>query len=278
MIKMIVGEDKFGRSIDLLRSLVNRQLTILFCAIAIALSGCVKYDTGVNFSSLNYGEIVEHIQLGEQLNSFSQNAVQTWIASIDRRTKQAQGHLERLNDREFQAVIPFNNAQDLVTKIDRYFNPDPTTTAPGSKFNSHMQIDQSNFLLMVRSHLIYDIDLRSLSLAKSEPLPSQRPLGTRIETNDPKVSVASDNFADLDFSLQSPWGVKNVDAPGNIVGVKTINDRQMTWQLEPGKLNHLDAIFWLPNPLGIGAIFIILISVGGYYLKYRQLPWELESK
>ncbi|WP_310421702.1 DUF3153 domain-containing protein [Chamaesiphon sp. VAR_48_metabat_135_sub] len=254
-MKIIVNKYKFNR----LLSLINRQLGIVFCAIAIVLSGCVKYDTGVNFSSLNYGEIVEHIQLGEQLNSFSQNAVQTWVASIEQRARQAEGKIERLTDRELQVTIPFNNAQDLVTKIDRYFNPNLANTESGSKFNSHMQINQSNFLLVVRSHLIYDIDLRALS----------------IESSDPKVSVASDNFVDLDFSLQSPWGVKNSDAPGNIVGVKTTNDRQMTWQLKPGEINHIDAIFWLPNSLGIGAIFIILISGGGYYLKYRQLPWQL---
>jgi Protein of unknown function (DUF3153) len=168
-MKIIVNKYKFNR----LLSLINRQLGIVFCAIAIALSGCVKYDTGVNFSSLNYGEIVKHIQLGEQLNSFSQNAVQTWVASIEQRARQAEGKIERLTDRELQVTIPFNNAQDLVTKIDRYFNPTPANTESGSKFNSHMQINQSNFLLVVRSHLIYDIDLRSLS----------------IESSDPKVSV-----------------------------------------------------------------------------------------
>jgi hypothetical protein len=266
-MKIIVNKYKFIVFTDRLLSLVNRQLAIVFFTIAIALSGCVKYDTGVNFSSLNYGEIVEHIQLGEQLNSFSQNAVKTWVASIEQRARQAEGKIERITDREFQVTIPFNNAKDLVAKIDRYFNPDPVSTKSGSKFNSHMQIDQSNFLLAVRSHLIYDVDLRSLSLAQ--------PLGTGLESSEPKVSVASDNFVDLDFSLQSPWGVKNSDASGNIVGVKTTNDRQMTWQLKPGALNHIDAIFWLPNPLGIGAIFIILISGGGYYLKYRQFPWQV---
>ena len=266
-MKNIVNKDKLVKFTDRLLSLINRlnrQLAIVFLAISIALSGCVKYDTGVNFSSLNYGEIVEHIQLGEQLNSFSQAAVQTWVASIEERTKQAEGKLERLTDREFKVIIPFNNAQQLVTKIDRYFNPNSANTESASKFNAHMQISQSNFLLAVRNHLIYDIDLRSLSLAD--------------EATDPKLSVASQNSVDLNFSLQSPWGVKNSDLPGNIVGVKTIDNSQMTWQLQPGELNHLDAIFWLPNPLGIGAILIILISGGGYYLKYRQLPWQLTSK
>lgn len=250
-MKIIVGKDRLVRTIDRLRSLMHRQLTLLFCTIAIGLSGCVKYDAGVNFSSLNYGEIIEHIQLGEQLNSFSQTAVQKWVASIETRTKQAEGKIERISDREFKVVIPFNNAQELVAKIDRYFNPSPTNSKDRSQFNAHMQIEQNNFLLVVRNHLTYDIDLRSLAIGSS----------------DPKVSVSANNFVDLNFSLQSPWGVENSDLAGSVAGIA--NDGKMDWQLKPGELNHLDATFWLPNPLGIGAILIILISGGGYYLKYR---------
>ncbi len=260
-MKIIVATDKLVRFTDWYVSLINRQLAILFCTIAISLSGCVKYDTGVNFSSLNYGEIVEHIQLGEQLNSFNQQAVQTWIASIEQRTKQAEGKIERINDREFKIIIPFNNVQELVSKIDRYFNPTSTDKEDRATFNAHMQINQSNFLLVVRNQLIYDIDLRSLSLKSS----------------DPQATVAAQNFVDLNFRLQSPWGVQNSDAPGNIVGVKVADRNQVHWQLKPGEINHIDAIFWLPNPLGIGAILISLISAGGYYFKYRQLPWQLQS-
>jgi hypothetical protein len=258
----IFSEDKLGGFIDRLLSLIDRQLAIICCAIAIVLSGCVKYDTGVTFYGLNYGEIVEHIQLGEQLNSFSQSAVQKWLASIEQRTKQAQGRIERITDRELQVIIPFNNAQELVTKIDRYFNPESAHSEARSKLKSHMQIDQSNLLLAVKNHLIYDIDLSALAIA----------------TTDPKVSVGSSNSVDLNFSIQSPWGVSNVDRAGNIAPVKAISDRQMTWQLKPGEINHIDAIFWLPNPLGIGALFIILISLAGYYLKYRQLPWQSTVK
>jgi Protein of unknown function (DUF3153) len=259
-MKIIVGKDKFTRFRDWYVSLIHQRLAILFCTIAIGLSGCVKYDTGVTFSSLNYGEIVEHIQLGEQLNSFNQQAVQTWVASIEQRTKQAEGKIERMSDREFKVIIPFNNAQELVSKINRYFNPTPGDREDKAKFKAHMQVNQSNFLVAVRNQLIYDIDLRSLSLKSS----------------DSQAAVAAQNFVDLNFRLQSPWGVQNSDAPGNIVGVKVPNQNQVQWQLQPGKLNHLDAIFWLPNPLGIGAILIILIGCGGYYLKYRQLPWRTD--
>jgi Protein of unknown function (DUF3153) len=261
-MKIIVGKDKSIGLTDRLLGLINRQLAIVFCAIAIGLSGCVKYDTGVNFSSLNAGEIVEHIQVGEQLNSFSQNAVKTWIASIEQRTNLAQGRIERIADRELKVIIPFHNTQDLVTKIDRYFNPASVDSPNRSQFNTHMEVKQSNFFLVVRNQLIYDVDLRALS----------------IQTTDPKVSVASTNFVDLNFSLQSPWGVKNNHAMSNVIGVTKIDDRQMSWQLKPGELNHINAIFWLPNPLGIGAIIITLICVSGYYLKYRQLPWQLQSK
>lgn len=257
-MKIIVGKDKLVRFADRWLGQINQRLTILFCTITIALSGCVKYDTGVNFSSLNYGEIVQHIQLGKQLSSFSQTAVKTWVKSIEERTKQAEGQIERISDREFKVIIPFNNAQELVTKIDRYFNPTPVNTEDRSTFNAHMQIEQNNFLVAVRNHLTYDIDLRSFS----------------IHSSDPKIAISSPRIVDLNFSLDSPWGVSDSGKPGNIAGVKTMQHQQINWELKPGEINHLDAIFWLPNPLGIGAMLIILIASGGYYLKYRQLPWQ----
>jgi Protein of unknown function (DUF3153) len=240
-----------------LLKIVNQQLAIGCCLIALCLSGCVKYETGINFHGLNYGEIVEHVQIGEQLNSFSQNAVQTWLASIEQRTNQAQGRLERITDREFNVIIPFNNDRELVTKINRYFNPDLDPTHPSAKFNSHLQIDRNNFVLAVRNHLTYDIDLRSMV----------------IQSSDPKISIASGNFVDLGFSLQSPLGVKSLNGIDLLKGIENGQNRR-TWQLKPGQINHIDAVFWLINPLSIGAILIVLISGSGYYLKYRHLPWH----
>ncbi len=262
--KLIEFAERIGNALHWrLLSLVKRQLTIGCLAIAIVLSGCVKYDTGVHFSSLNDGEIVAHIQLSEQLNSFSQTAVTAWVASIEQRALQAQGQLQRLTDREYQVTIPFNNAQDLVTKIDRYFNPvlvNPQAQLSngandGSKLHTQMQIAQTNLLLAVRNQLTYDLDLRSISIA-----------------TDSKIAVAADNPIDLEFSLQSPWSVKNGNN-SHVANVNKIDDRHITWQLKPGALNHIEAIFWLPNPLGIGAIIIVLVSLAGYYFKYRQLTW-----
>jgi Protein of unknown function (DUF3153) len=241
---------------------IHRQLTILCCILAIALSGCVKYETGINFSSLNYGEIVQHIQVGEQLNSFSQQAVKTWIASIEARTKSADGRIEYLNAGEVNVIIPFNNARELVEKIDGYFNSTSISSQDDPSFNAHMQIQQNNFFLVVRNHLTYDIDLRSQV----------------VKSTDPKVSIASGDLLNLNFSIQSPWGVNSPQLPNSIEGIAGTNDRQKSWKLESGKMNHLEAFFWLPNPLGIGSIVIILITTIGYYLKYRELPWRSKVK
>lgn len=260
-MKMLAGRD-MSRFTNWLSRLINRQLVIIFLTIAIGLSGCVKYDTSINFSNLSDGEIVEHIQLGEQLNTFSQNAVKTWIASIRQRTIQAQGRLERLSDREYKVTIPFNNPQELVTKIDRYFNPNSTQSGTGTQLNSQMQIDRNNFFLVIRNHLIYDIDLRALS----------------IDTADTKVSVDTNSSVNLNFSIYSPWGVKNIDIDRQVATIATSVSNQLTWQLKPGRVNHIDAIFWLPNPLALGSVVIGVISAIGYYVKYRQLPWQLASK
>lgn len=266
-MKTIVSVAKLSRFTAWLLSLMRRQLAIGFLAIAITLSGCVKYDTRVHFSSLGDGEIIEHIQLSSQLNSFSQAAVQTWLTSIEQRTIAEQGRLERLNDREFNVIIPFDHPQQLVTKVNRYFNPDLNSESK-SQFKAVMQIDRSNFLVVTRNHLVYDLDLRSIA-AKS--------LSGKVAAANPKVSIGANNPIDLNFSLQSPWGIKNTGGNGSNISSDDKN-RQMTWQLKPGQTERIDAVFWLPNPLGIGAVTIGLISMAGYYLKYRQLPWHLTSK
>jgi Protein of unknown function (DUF3153) len=261
-MKISVIWQLFIRFIDRFWRLINRRLAIGGCCLlAIGLSGCVKYETGVKFVGLNYGEIVEHIQLGEQLTSLSQAPVQTWLASIEQRAKQAQGRIERLSDRELNVIIPFDNARDLVMKIDRYFNPGFQAADPASKLKSHLQIDQNNFFLLVRNHLTYDIDLSSLL----------------VKTSDPQVAVASADLVDLNFSLQSPWPIQLNDRPNNLPGIVTDGGRKVSWQLQPGQIDRIDAVFWLPSYLGIGTLLIILISISGYYVKYRQLPW-IDSK
>jgi Protein of unknown function (DUF3153) len=262
-MKTIVDRAKLPRFISPWLNSINRQLSILVCVVAIALSGCVKYDTGINFHGFNDGEIVQHLQLDDRLNSFNPQAVTAWLKSIEARTRQAQGRLIRLSDREFEIVIPFASTQELVTKTNRFFNPNPpTNNGTASKFSAHLQIEQSNWLAIVKNHLIFDVDLRGIATANT----------------DAKVAIAANNFVDLKFRIQSPWGIQTTELSTSPNLVKTTQGNQTTWQLRPGQIERIDTIFWLPNPLGIGAIAIMLTSMFGYYLKYRQLPWQFNSQ
>ena len=47
---------------------------------------------------------------------------------------------------------------------------------------------------------------------------------------------------------------------------------QVTWQLEPGQINHIETSFWVPSYLGIGTVIIILIVLLGFYAKHRHFP------
>jgi Protein of unknown function (DUF3153) len=262
-MKTIVDRAKLARFISPWLNPIKRQLSILVCLVAIALSGCVRYDTGINFHSFNDGEIVQHIQLDDRLNSFNPQAVTTWLNSIEARTRQVQGRLTRLSDREFEIAIPFASTQELVAKTNRFFNPTPTANnGTESKFHARLQVEQSNWLAIVKNHLIFDIDLQAIATTNT----------------DTKVAIAANNFIDLKFRIQSPWGIQNTNLSTSPNLVKTTEGNQTTWQLQPGQIDRIEAVFWLPNPIGIGAIFIILISMLGYYLKYRQLPWQLSSK
>jgi hypothetical protein len=51
-----------------------------------------------------------------------------------------------------------------------------------------------------------------------------------------------------------------------------LNGKQVIWTLKPGEINQLEAIFWVPSPIGIGTVIIILITALGIYLKYTFIP------
>ncbi|WAK73923.1 DUF3153 domain-containing protein [Arthrospira sp. PCC 9108] len=49
------------------------------------------------------------------------------------------------------------------------------------------------------------------------------------------------------------------------------NRKLVVWTLQPGEINRLEAIFWVPSPVGIGTAIIVLFAYFGFLLKYRLL-------
>ncbi len=224
---------------------------ILFASLL--LSGCVEYDVGVNFESQTHGELVQHIQLGEQLTSFSGATVREWLDSIDRRARLLGGRTKRLSQQEMTVTIPFNNGAELQEKFNQFFNPpDKKKSQPAAaletqlpEIKSHLGVSQNNYLLALRNRLSYDLDMRSLGVLSSEG----------------NVLVSAGSLLDLNFRLNTPWGARSVDTDGALSPEIRQEGRQLVWTLNPGQVNHLEVIFWVPSPIGIGAV-----------LKYRLLP------
>lgn len=239
-----------------------RVLWVMLLA-ALLLSGCVNYDVGVNFKSQHRGEIVQHIKLGEQLTSFSSSPAQEWLDSIERRARQLGGQTKRLSHEEIVVKIPFYTGAEFESKFNEFFNPGVkkgNKTSAGvdlPKLNSKASLTQGNFLFFVRNKLSYDLDLRSLGVLSSNG----------------NVIVSPGSLFDLEFSLQTPWGAKSVEKSANAIApVVSEQGHKLVWTIQPGELNHLEAVFWLPSPIGIGTLVIALFVVVGFFLKYQRLP------
>jgi hypothetical protein len=243
---------------------IKNPILWLVLLTSLLLTGCVDYDAGVNFNHSNNGEIVQHIKLGQRLTSFSGDYVYEWLHSIERRARQLEGKTQRISPEEIIVTIPFSNGQELQEKFNDFFNSRENQKVEANKKNtkselpqieSNLLIDQNNFLLLVRNRLIYDLDLRSLSLIASRG----------------NVISDTESIIDLKFSLKTPWGAKNIEKTETAIEPQK-QGKQLVWQLKPGQLNHIEVVFWLPSPLGIGSLFIILFIWGGIYLRYRFMP------
>nr|WP_066378153.1 DUF3153 domain-containing protein [Anabaena sp. CA = ATCC 33047] len=248
----------------MLVKLHNRQIMPFILLISLLLSGCVNYDVGVNFHNSNSGEFVQHIKIGERLTSFSGDYVYEWLNSIEKRARRLEGKTKRISNEEIVVTIPFTNGQELQTKFNEFFNSNHQQKTKGEpaeynselpKIESNFLLFQNNFLLVVRNKLIYDLDLRSLTLISSKG----------------NVLADAGSILNLEFGLNTPWGAKNIPVTENAI-VPEKQGNQLVWQLQPGELNHIEVVFWLPSPLGIGGLLIILLVWGGIYLRYTFMP------
>lgn len=255
--------------LSFVRRILGRLRVIWVILLAsLLVSGCVNYDVGVNFEDQYHGQIVQHIKLGEQLTNFSNTQAQEWLRSIEKRAKQLQGKTKRLSEEEIIVTIPFNSGTELDSKFNQFFNPvvkkgkpsKTTETVDLPNFNSKFHLNQGNFVLWQRNHLSYDLDLRSLGVLSSKG----------------NVVVTPGSLLDLQFSLETPGGARSIENSANAIRPTVYDDgHQLVWTLKPGQLNHLEAVFWLPSPLGIGTIAIVLFVLGGFYFKYKSFPWAV---
>lgn len=228
----------------------------LYLILAIALTGCVKYDVGVNFQSQTYGQMVQRVQISDRLHDFSQVVAEQWLESLQERTRKLRGKTQRISERELLVTIPFYNGADLASKFNEFFNPTHPQTQPEDEtlpqLTSELILAQNNFWVAIRNHLEMDVDLRSLAVLSSEG----------------NVLVSPGSLFNLQFALTTPWSAKPITDPEtSLTPISDPENHQLIWTLQAGEINHLEVIFWVPSPIGIGALIILAAVFGGITLK-----------
>lgn len=240
-----------------LRWLFQWRMGLVLLLAPLLLTGCVDYGINIRFHHPNRGEIIQHIQLGQRFSSLGGVAVQEWLQTIEQRSRSLGGKVKHLSDQEMLVQIPFGSSDELTSKFNQFFHPTDSqgqvmtegTTLP--KIDSHLTVSHSNFLLLERDHLTYDLDVRSLGVTAA----------------DGDVLVSPTSLIDLEFRLNTPWGAQSSIATDTLQPVASPDGTQLLWRLVPGDKNHLEATFWMPNWLGIGAVMILLLVGLGTYLK-----------
>lgn len=267
-------------------------LSLVLSLVALLLSGCFQYDLGITFDSQTHGQIVQQVRVSERAAALGGTALQDWLATAEGQVRRLGGqvqHSTRLSVGDagpeagastdpgigpgvkvetVRLVLPFGNGDQLVERFEQLFGAEsfgaeseaaaglrpeggPESTLNGLKTApSRLQLSQQNRFFAIRNHLICEIDLRSLPHQPTAAVPL--------------LSSASD-WLDLRFSLQTPWGIRQVSPdslPVQGAGAKTF------WMLTPGELNHVEVVFWVPSPLGLGGAAIAALVLLGYFLKY----------
>lgn len=230
-----------------------KSILLMVILSSLLLSGCVKYDLGVNFNSTNNGELIQHIQLAERITLFSSDYLSEWLKNLENQARSLGGSTQRISPAEIIVKIPFTSAKELQEKFTVFFkNPksEDSNNSEISDIKSSLVAEDRNFFLFSRNHLVYDLDLRSLAMLTTKN---------------------NNSIVNLDFSLHTPWGTRNIENNKNAIKPEK-HGNQLIWTLKPGAINHIEVVFWLPNFLGIGTLLIIGFVCLGFYLRYKLLP------
>lgn len=234
----------------------------LLLSLIICLTGCVSYDVGIKFPQANQGTITQQIKLSEQLSNVSEKEGRAWLKSIEKKAGTLQGKSKYLSADEILVTIPFNNAQDLVNKFNQFFltkekNANYLVTDENLNLldlSAKLSINQNNALFLERNNLKLIADLTSLGLTSA----------------DGNIIFSSGDLINLQVKLDFPLGAKIIT--NEFAELEKLPTNEYNIKLQAGQINEIQAIFWIPNYVGLGSLGIILFIIFGFYVKYRRLP------
>jgi hypothetical protein len=235
-----------------------------FAAIGLVLllcTSCVQYHLSLKFNWWSGGLLTQYLAWEptalDLAGELREEVTRQLLQEFESRAKAAGGTAEYLSDSELQVEIPFDNYSQLDEKVDRFLNEPivvlssaeelPTgenwagmvaSTAPilpvttlqaDTRVESDFQLERQQFWICDRYDLAYDLDLTEL----------------RIPISNGFLTFSADRLIDLQFTLKTPLKASRSNATNR-------TGNQLTWQLKTGRINRLEASFWLPSPLGMG--------------------------
>jgi len=217
------------------------QLGVLLSLLL--LTGCLQYDLDIQFDSQTHGQLVQQLHWrGGTANP----DLQQWLEVLRDRTQLIGGQTQLLNNDTFQITVPFNNGKELETKFNQFFSPTdaelPLTLPGGDPIRAKLSLRQGNWLLAIYNHLTLRLDLTAV--------PDLTDTGLHL--------LQGKQLLEGTVTIAAPW----VRSPSHDL------TPCQTWPLIPGELNTLEADFWVPGPIGIGAAVIGIVVASGYLIKY----------
>jgi len=258
--------------------LIRFRLLWLILIAFFLLSGCVRDDISIRFSDANHGKFVQQIRIAQPATGLESVMAIAWLERLERQAEHLGGWVQHPSSQESVLTLPFFNAKDLETKFNRLFEAEfETELQPSSSFKSarreplptiasHLKMRSGNWILSQRMVLDYELDLRSLKqiLVRGEGS------GTSSGTSSGAAVVAIDprQVLSLEFRLNTPWGARALETDRTLA--RQGRGKQLIWKLEPGEINHIAAIFWVPSPIGMGAALITLLVLIGLLIKAQS--------
>ena len=76
----------------------------------------------------------------------------------------------------------------------------------------------------------------------------------------------------MELNLTTPWGFSNIQSSKNNE-IYYKNDQEITWKVNPGKINSLDVVFWILSPIVIDTILYYCICLYRYSFKMSKITY-----
>ena len=245
---------------------VRRSITVICLLLCTLLSGCVDYDLGIRFDSQTHGTLTQTVHLSDRLLTLSDASTRQIFQQFTDQAQALSGQARQIDADTLAIALPFYSGAQLVERFNAFYSRSghPTDLSthlldlPGApSVSAHLDLQQRNYIFALRNHLTYDLQIDD---AKILPVSSQWPAGKATPQE-------SRRWLTLAFHLTTPWGLTPTYSPPD-----SIQGRTATWHLAANQPQHIEAIFWIPSPIGIGGGAIALFCLLGYSLKHKRLP------